>query len=121
MVENNTTVEPMQDSQHSINAMLAAVPDMKMIYEAMVSRFLRRVAEADADTYKSDYYWKWVGTSQLADELGYKCSALRQKLNKMEKMGLVHCKRGSNWVSWAANHIAGFQQHQFKDYYCRSA
>jgi hypothetical protein len=118
----NTTEQITTTAAIDGNAMLAAVPsDMKLIYEAMVSRFLRRVAEADADTYKSDYYWKWVGTSQLADELGYKCSQLRQTLNKMEKLGLVHSQRRPNWVCWAANHIAGFKQHQFKDYYCRSA
>jgi hypothetical protein len=92
--------------------------------DSLINIFLNRVKQIDESENHPNWegkkiYPKWISTLAVAEKLNVRVGVCRYNLNKIEKWGLVHSKRECNYIRWAANHIDGFEQHLFKDYYCR--
>lgn len=96
---------------------IAELPDnLKCAYDALVKRFLERV-KSDDSNFNADRYWKWTHTGHVAGDCDVSNEVCRERLSKLEEMGLVGSKRSRNWILWSAKFIEGFRPHnQFHDY-----
>lgn len=84
----------------------------------MIKDFLFRVKHYEKITHNEDeYYWKWIGTSRIADHLGIRNQNLRPLLKSLLKEGKLTMRKLSNVCLWAPTEIKGFKQHKFADYF----
>jgi ribosomal protein S25 len=104
------------------------VPSEKYI-EALQKLFLDRVKSDHSPTghvskdEDGNYYWKWVSTQAIANELKVTYAAARHSLHKLLAQNKIHvhlAKRGEKMVvyfGWAAAEVPGYKEHkQFGDY-----
>ncbi|MEO9884033.1 MAG: hypothetical protein ABJG33_00205 [Balneola sp.] len=83
---------------------------------------LLSVQEADlleqAKTYSNANLYKWIHTRLIADYMDKKLSWVRYRLNKIEKTGLIKCKRVStNNCLWSMTSIEGYKEGSYSDYF----
>lgn len=114
----------MGTNEYISSLFFAKIPaDLILIYQKIVERFLGRVEFEDSQEWRKNnaksYYNKWISTVHLANDFGVSATQMRTKLNKLEKLGIISSCRRPNHITWAANYIEGFEQHQYADYYCR--
>lgn len=96
--------------------------------ESLKKLFLEKAVREDETLFNNHnnpdrYYWKWVTTQAVAQDLGVPYARVRHYLHKLKEQGLVQAhlsKRGDKMVlyhGWAATEVPGFKEHEnFKDY-----
>lgn len=93
--------------------------ELENIRQFMIREFY---ASIELDRWRKsgdDYWWKWFFTKTIADGFKMKSSAMRRRLDMLEKSNMVHSKREPNNILWCVNDIPGYRQYKWNDYYQR--
>jgi hypothetical protein len=84
--------------------------------ESLTKLFLKKVAETDKGKYTDNGYWKWISTTDVANDLGISISTARNNLHKLVKEGKAIVDRCPIYFGFAAKSVEGFKEGQFSHY-----